>query len=222
MNLTLIEQDQLKTALREWFGACEIRFYDSSVTVTCVKEFGKHTTGSLRSSVETCLDNIALGNVDGFVQFDIEVVSANRFKLYERKDVPHPSEAVENTIDLEIGDDFDDGEDFRETIDVIRNAVDVAHEESMLKQALIKAVERDTEDFIAKNIGSAMAIFKTNRHVVSLDETKELLRFGYISGLWANARERDLEVLIEVFNGKFKAYTNEWTLEHGDDEAGHA
>jgi hypothetical protein len=214
-------QNNLKTIIRNRFGASEIRFYDGSVTVTLVRDFGKFTHGVLHETVFDMLDNVALAYVD---QFDIEVVSPNRFKLRVRKDAPHPSERVENTIGLEA--EFTDEEvgDVSELRDTIRNVVDEAHDASMLEKLLIKEVESDTEDFIMKNLGSALVILgNTASREVTLDAAKELMRFSYISGLWKNARERDLEVLVKVFNGKFKKYADQWQYSQMDeDEAGHA
>lgn len=234
MNAT--NQDMLKRIVRGRFGPAEMRFYDDSVTVTLIRDFGKNTPDGLKAIVtEMAVDSGIAPN------YTVDVINGNRFKLrekkvndplvdpnwsqeqvaefYEQHNQSLPNENVSETI----GDNYDDGEDYRDTIGAVRDAVDIAHEESMLKKALIKSIERDTEDFIMKNLGAALVILgEANARVISLDQTKELLRFAFISGLWANARERDLEPLIEAFNGKFKKYAEQWQInEVSDDEAGH-
>lgn len=243
MNAT--NQDTLKRIVRGCFGPAEMRFYDNSVTVTLIRDFGKYSLISdLHNAVNSLLTEHGLDR-----ELDVEIVSANRFKLREVSNEEAESRRIadavaaerfarEEQLDLEDEEDEEDeeqetdrarsygldaGDGYDGMIGAVRDAVDIAHEESMLKKALIKSIERDTEDFLMKNLGAALVILgEENARVISLDQTKELMRFSYLSGLWANARERDLEPLIEAFNGKFKKYAEQWQInEVSDDEAGH-
>ena len=192
-------QDKLKQVVRGHFGPCEMRFYDDSVTVTLIRDFGKYTVEDLHTE----LYKLTNGQDNWLRGVDINVVSPNRFKIHSINDTHQQTQNEQNESDE------NDLDELRTTIS---NTVDEAHEATQLETLLKKEIERDMEEFIFTNLGAAMIMLERSKMHISLDETKELMRFSYLSGLWKNARERDLQVLADVFNTHFEKYSQNWNL----------
>lgn len=219
-------QIQLKTLMRSHFGPSEMRFYDGSVTVTLIRDFGKYTADQLEQGVYQLLDTHG-----ALETYSIEMVNSNRFKL---KLIPKAGQIEDSNADIRRQDDeirrqaegnqaertrqaADETEDAREASRTIGNMLNTSVKASTLEQLLREGIADEIENFILTNLGAAMVILEKSKHTITLDETKELMRFSYLSGLWANAREKDLEILAKIFNDKFAQYSAKWAAGESND-----
>lgn len=235
-------RNELRSLIRNAFGQCEFRFYQSSVTVTLVEHAYTYTN---RDAIEWILGAIidAAEELDSPFKDDYvrmletaEIESTKRFKLRlvgetvgthlgsthpEYKDVgenltQEQRDAVNRLADAQAQARLLGVDDLDEVRSSISAAVGEAHEAQQLENLLKKEIEADMEEFLLNNLGAAMVLLQKSMRYISLDETKELMRFSYLSGLWKNARERDLQVLADVFNKHFEKYAQNWSLAEGE------
>ncbi len=211
-------RNDLRELVRGVLGQCDMRFYDDSVTVTLIRDFNYYTPGELRGILHEMADDEDKGSLYEQMLRNAVIVNANRFKLHIPKnwdigsnepndefDAPNISEGAEAQARLL-------GLDVNELRSLIGDAVGEAHEGQQLENLLVKDIQRGTEEFIATNLSAAMVILKKSKMHISLDETKDLMRLCYLAGLWDNARERDLPILVKAFNDLFSKYAEEWSL----------
>lgn len=189
-------QDLLKKVVRGHLGACEMRFYDDSVTVTLVSKFGDFDGDGEDNLYNEVFRLLTENNLES--DFRIEVVTPNRFKLHF---IPMDEQSDEQLLGLS-----------NEDVAPIAEAIEEAFDKGSLNDQLVVDLKREIEDYLMTNLDAALVILEKSKHTITLDEVKELMRFAFMGGLWYNARERDLEVLSRAFNEAFQKYSDKWTI----------
>ncbi len=226
----------LREMIRDEFGAdTVVRQNRASITITTTS---RYSSGSaFEAAVKFFLRDRKLDS-----NYSVINVGSDRVRLVENtqtfaeangnlfaanSDVPHGVEDEDGEIDFDdededLDDDSDDQDDkyIESIIRSITSSVDAAHEQTLLENLLLKALDVDVEEFITDSLSAVLTLLPASHHAlggrrfsVNTEELENVIKFAYVCGKISNARVTDLDTLRKYLEDNFPSINLE-----GEDE----
>ncbi len=195
----MIPNDGLREELRLYFGACDVRFNKTCITITLHDSYDSFD--DFNEDLELFVNRISYGIND---EYTYEIVNNGRFKFYPYAEVvnvkPDPHAWVDN-LDVEA---------LKKLAAQAFEPMTFKTDNVKLEELQLEKIKQDIETFLAVNAVAALTILeKTTKNAdIDMSEIEELMRFSFLNGLWANASLKDLPSLTKLFNERYNELAN--------------